>query len=434
MVTSIDAAPPTPGPPSPPRRRSFLRSFREAPRLLKLSFGLCVCAALLLFAELVSWVVLELRFGGRPHDPLAQDISGYRVFKQTDDYSFRVLISARDGEALRSDPYGLIGSRAHSLDKPPGTLRVIVTGGSALAGAGQTPGLGYEAIHVYPGGIYAWSSSIAGRLEAHLGAALPQRRVEVINAGYNQKCLHQSLLHYLEVLSRFEPDYVVSMDGYNDLALMVEDDPYEAWETRFHEPFLEVHNRVHHDSSSYLRALIGGLVRTYLLSAPTVVGPPRNPAGVSVEEAPSTAGTDPAGDYWAAERERILAGVERRWLRIARHFHAVCAADDVRLMLVMQPILGRSQNKTLSERERRLDTVQPLGWRGRFLLEDVSVLLAGLARERGGLYLDLGAGFGKLGAEVEAYTDYCHLTPEGNDFAARCMADAILADLLQRGR
>lgn len=419
---------------SRPPRRPLRRSFREAHPVLKLSFGLCLCLGLLLIAEALSFVVLHLRFGGRPHDRLAQDVSGYRVFKQTSDFPFRALIAAEQGESLTSDALGLLSASEYSREKPQGTLRVIVTGGSALAGAGQTPGLGYEAVHAYPTGTYAWGRSIAGRLEARLTAALPGRRVEVISAGYNQKCLHQSLLHYLELLHRLEPDYVVSMDGYNDLALMVEEDPYLAWESRFQEPFLEVHERVHHDDSSYLRALIGGLVRTYLISSPTRVGPTRNPAGIGVGGPPSQTGAETDAEYWRREGERILAGVRRNWLGIARHFHAACAADGVRLMLVMQPILGRSENKALSEREQRLALVQPLGWRGQYFLAGVSGLLAELARERGGLYVDMGAELRSVGSEVEVYTDYCHLTPEGNELVARSMADAILADLQQRGR
>jgi lysophospholipase L1-like esterase len=42
-------------------------------------------------------------------------------------------------------------------------------------------------------------------------------------------------------------------------------------------------------------------------------------------------------------------------------------------------------------------------------------------------YVDMNAEIAGLGPEVEFYTDYCHLTPEGNQRVAEVLARKILA-------
>jgi hypothetical protein len=245
------------------RRPSFRAAFRQAPWLLRLAFSICVGLLSLLLLEGMSWVVLEARFGGKPQPRFLKELSGFQVFDHTPDYTLGPLIDPAPGEPpLKTDAQGLISDDPVVLPKPAGTLRVILTGGSTAAGCGQLKGRGYEDVRSYPAGIYAWSGSLAGRLERALQAAFPERQVQVVNAAYYQKTFHQSLVHYLTVLSRLEPDLVLSVDGYNDHELFLSD-PYEQLEARWLGPYADLHHQTHRDLRSNTRALLEGALRTY---------------------------------------------------------------------------------------------------------------------------------------------------------------------------
>jgi lysophospholipase L1-like esterase len=58
------------------------------------------------------------------------------------------------------------------------------------------------------------------------------------------------------------------------------------------------------------------------------------------------------------------------------------------------------------------------------------------AKDFGVEYIDLNAKIATLGSEVEFYTDYCHLTPEGNRRVAEILGRTILArnPVKSRGR
>jgi len=87
-----------------------------------------------------------------------------------------------------------------TIEKPPGTLRVICVGGSTTFGAGI---LGDE--NTYP-----------ARLEEHLARALPDRRVEVWNAGVPGYTTAEDVIYLGLRLIDFHPDLIVLYEGYND--------------------------------------------------------------------------------------------------------------------------------------------------------------------------------------------------------------------------
>ncbi|MBI5240718.1 MAG: SGNH/GDSL hydrolase family protein [Elusimicrobia bacterium] len=91
------------------------------------------------------------------------------------------------------------------LRKPPGTLRVLVLGGSAMFGVGAQDG------HTAP-----------DHLERILNADPRTRppgitRIEVLNAAQGWYGSTQELVHFVTDLWRYEPDIVLVVDGYNDI-------------------------------------------------------------------------------------------------------------------------------------------------------------------------------------------------------------------------
>jgi hypothetical protein len=49
-------------------------------------------------------------------------------------------------------------------------------------------------------------------------------------------------------------------------------------------------------------------------------------------------------------------------------------------------------------------------------------------------YIDLGKATASLGEDFQLYTDYCHLTLEGNQFVAEQMGEFVLRKLVARGQ
>jgi len=87
-----------------------------------------------------------------------------------------------------------------SASKPAGTYRVVCVGGSTTFGAGI---LGDE--NTWP-----------ARLEARLSSALPDRRIEVWNAGVPGYTTAENVIYLTLRLIDFHPDMVVLYEGYND--------------------------------------------------------------------------------------------------------------------------------------------------------------------------------------------------------------------------
>lgn len=92
----------------------------------------------------------------------------------------------------------------YAIPKPPGVFRVIVLGGSTVAG----------------GGAESPADTLPARLAPVLAAAAGGRRpVEVINAGVSGYDAARELLYLLTELVAYQPDLVVVYDGGNELFL-----------------------------------------------------------------------------------------------------------------------------------------------------------------------------------------------------------------------
>jgi hypothetical protein len=110
---------------------------------------------------------------------------------------------------VRFNEHGL-HDRERSLEKPPGTYRILLLGDSMTAATHVPEGRGFPAL-----------------LEQRLSeAAEPGRRVEVVNAGVDGYGQAQELLMYRELARRFEPDLVLAgIFLGNDLA---DNSPYSG--------------------------------------------------------------------------------------------------------------------------------------------------------------------------------------------------------------
>ena len=293
--------------------------------------------------------------------------------------------------------------------------------------------------------------------EAKLRARLEQDRrfagrtirlIKLGRGGYKQP--QQALfLVYLLALG-FEPEIVVNIDGFNEVALgnnnaihgthpifpslphwghlamdVANDD--EALDLVL---LLRTNQRELKERA--VRALERGEARSAILGR-------RALAGIRELERERVALVEQYTAHLAsANRDSVLRGPTevlemnrpawscvRAWMRSSEAMHAMCAARGIHFVHVLQPTLHDEGSKPASEEELRVGAIDP-NWKagvvdGYPLLRKASARL----QAQGIAFLDASSLF--VGVEKTLYFDACHFGQEGNDM----LADAIATTLLR---
>ena len=386
---------------------------------------LAVSVAMLLTIELCAYLVVVATGHSalRYRYPYNRIVSGYTVFRNTPDFDTRSSTIKTDPQQpdVRFDAQGFIAADSVRLEKTDDTLRIFVVGGSTAIGAGQNQR--YHAVHSYPDGIYSYPDSIAGRLQVFLEQKLPGRKIEVVTAATYRRRFHQSVMHYMESLSRYAPDYVVNIDGQNDVPSFASGTPFADVEGQMlpaQIALLDEPSWLNHLSTYYVLSKAWDRLqvqRTATMALPDAASPPLR------------------SDY-QSRRERYVRHAQR-FLQIVDHYLAVLKSDQTQCVFVLQPLLYRqSVDSTLTDRERRLAEV-PLPdeeWLIlRYFFDDyLSDALRKRLERQGAIYIDMGQSVADRAASTETFTDYCHLTVDGNQFVGETIGRAIVQDLQTR--
>jgi lysophospholipase L1-like esterase len=395
---------------------------------------------LLLFGIIELAAYFAVRVPGF-YEEYNRKVSGYTVFQNNPKHPLKTQKSNPDDPDVVVDDNGFISAEPLLLEKPAGTVRIFLMGGSAAFGADQNSN--YRDIYEYPFGIYTFPDSIAGQLQAYLEELQPGTRFEVVTAAAFTRAYHQSVLYYLEAVSRFSPDWVISMDGFNDVTHLVSGTPYGDRATEL-QYYIDLQNTASCTTS--------GLPNTYCLlqgiHGRLMIELTRGQR----RELPAYASDFDLDRYTRAhylERKPRFEASAARFVQILKHELGIMRADGVNFMFVLQPMLHRQDwNKDLSERETSfargvapplysvrdsseltepeefIDAILLL----KFFFDDyLSPLLAREVAEAGYHYLDMNQALQKVPASTEFYTDYCHMTVEGNRLIASGIGDTILA-------
>jgi len=116
-----------------------------------------------------------------------------------------------DTRGVRHNAQGFRRSEDVPREKPPGTYRVFLMGGSTAYGLG---GLWPHVQEDYA--VLDNSETIDAYLESILQVALPNLRVEVINAAITSTWTHHSLIYINQTILGYDPDMILFLDGFND--------------------------------------------------------------------------------------------------------------------------------------------------------------------------------------------------------------------------
>ncbi len=339
--------------------------------------GLALASALLALAEALSRAgdarsaAGPLPYPPKRHAPylLSENAPGYR------------------GEGIEVDERGF-RSRPFADRKPRGAFRVFLLGASTAVGYG----------------IRSNAETITGHLLRGLESRYPDRAFEVVNAAVSGYTSTQELILLHTKVLRWEPDFVIVLDGRNDFYFSA----MPWWRPHGNDDADAVASLVGEATHSPLLPL---LRRSSLLRRLGLVpGPGRDPAAGEAR-----------GEGWHRPEAVDL------WGRNLRYMHEVARAEGVRTFFLLQPSLTHT-DKRLTEEERGL--LRDLDRNPKVYVKEYARLSAALfdeaARRLEGLRaagveaLDCRAVFGEETGTV--FTDECHLNPLG----ARHVADRLL--------
>lgn len=122
--------------------------------------------------------------------------------------------------------------QVHMPQKKPNDYWVFLFGGSAMEGTGSNKD--GEWLDIAGVIDYKPEETIAGFLEKKLQEKMPSKNVRVFNAANSGFALWQSMERYKQLAGKYQMDWVISMDGENEPAVLksgqtVEDHIRERW-------------------------------------------------------------------------------------------------------------------------------------------------------------------------------------------------------------
>jgi lysophospholipase L1-like esterase len=307
---------------------------------------------------------------------------------------------ARLGHALvrDNDYFGWIHVGAHGfrgrdtidLRKPPGTLRVIVDGGSTTFDTFVS-----SDEHAWPARLQQWLNQLA-----------PERNIEVVNAGVPGYRVRDNLIRLLGELADYQPDLLIQLQGHNDLYAALATptcDQMTAEKTPGAMPIITPWQHWFEQHSLLYNKLIGKLQ-----AIPRIRRQRAQP-------------TSPLRSF----SDRLDCGA-RRFDRDIRAYLSVASALDVPVVLIEPVHVGADQNEPgiLEMWRNALPGVAPdtviEGYRR------YADLLQRAALEGSSIFIST-QGFGLRGERWYYEGDPIHFNDAGADRMAECVARALLA-------
>jgi lysophospholipase L1-like esterase len=381
------------------------------PSLVKfLRVALSVVVFLMLFAGLEGAARIHqyYKMGGLPTYKPRHLVDFYRFYRVNPDYR---------SATVRVNTTGFRNDHEVAREKPRGTVRIIMMGGSTVWGEDSGP----------PSPVKIDNrETIAAHLQRILNARAKARgvpvHVEVLNAGVVGYRLFQSLNYFIQYIARFNPDLVIAMDGHNDLdALQMGVDFYHhrneplvaravnaptfldllRWAIKFAE-----------DHSVFVRKVYDSL------------GQMANRWGLDRERRNVT-----MRQVTEAEIEEFLHEYEAT----VRRFDASVRIAGARVLFSLQPELRGERQKRLTPEETTLNQYwSRYAWLHTEARDRLLARMQEVARSYGVWFEDVSDVFKAEPAQV--YIDYAHLSNRGAEVMAQRLADLTESLVLQINR
>ncbi|MCU1330388.1 MAG: hypothetical protein JWN34_5758 [Bryobacterales bacterium] len=336
---------------------------------------------------------------------------------------------------IEHNAQGFRRSSAVSLEKSANTVRIFVMGGSAAYGAeGQYRDLDPDWKKLYNKDL------IDAYLERKLQQRHPERQWEVINGAVSEFRMHQEqVLLYAQIL-QYHPDLVIFMDGHNDMSgfMGVETSPYNPYLSTPHEAEFETMTKPHslrslfYINSMWLRSNSAFFDLLYRKSLdrlqPDSYGPgvdPNEHVTSPVRQADLT-----ASDQVSANRSLSRVGY---YLLAVERLRTALELEHIPSVFSLQPELLTTSKKLTSTEIAFADHTRQISRRRlTYLWENLRPAIvremAEAASRQNFTFVDLNNIFDSVTEKV--FTDYCHLTPKGNEQIAEKLLTSIEPSLI----
>ncbi len=383
----------------------------QLPRWKRWLFGFVLLSLVLGVLQLGAYAYLRA-FQGYDGRHLTQfEFDPYKNILPTRNYV--------DTRGIEHNSVGFRRSTEVSRVKPPGTIRVFLMGASAGYG------LGGLWPHIEPNfRVIPNDKTIDAYLERRLAAAFPNSRVEVINAAITSTWTHHNLIYLVQTVLGYDPDLVLFLDGFNDF--------YKT--NPNHDQFANysynlTSRTIEGEPTLYSLATMNGwwLFRKFALAH--VAGRAARELKVMV--------TRGGADRTPVNPQQMFADLQQVFPRNAgamREYAGVILENrGIGAVFMLQPMLILERNRamaaTATPMERRLFEFNVSSYLPNY---ETFIKLAApwiaehqraMALRVGGTFLDLTTAFANVPGQV--YTDYCHLTPAGNDAVAKVIGEHI---------
>lgn len=284
-----------------------------------------------------------------------------------------------------------------SPDKPAGTLRVIVLGGSTLVGMGQS----------------SPDKHIPAVLESLLREAHPDKTIEVVNGAFYTHTAAQEMAALATKLIVFQPDLILAFDGYNEFVTAYHFPDMPPFWTVPHEQMYRTYNRVQTFKGNV--AQLGFLLskRFYCLALLRAVRYNRRYLAVASTPKEQALDTKP---YDRALDEYLV--MHKNMLGIAR-------AHGVPVILAAQPNLFHRKPLSDEEKEiyKRWDTSKPrYAEASAYFFPELDRRYAAFVKERSSKDVRL-LNMTRMFDDVKEtlYADSCHYNDRGAELVARAL-------------
>lgn len=316
-----------------------------------------------------------------------------------------------------------------SEDKPDGSFRIFMLGGSTLYG------LGTSGSQAYPEHRSLLNDeTIPYFLEASLNESFSKSHenldIEVINAGVTAYHTFQEFLYLYETLYEYDPDLVVFLDGHNDFYNVgvknpITDYGYSSFNMvrslNERHPFTSFHLGMRYlGDHSYFFRLIEKTAQTL---------------SERYEARPYNIGGDPASlerDFTQEMIQSAKTGFLRNYTLVA----TLADYHDFDFHVFLQPEVVFEDLASLSEHDQLIAKITRENYpEGREqIMVETRKHLPGLFAEHGIPFTDIGEIADALQKDDMLYVDYTHLTPRGSALVADRMLSVVEAKVRDRLR
>ena len=309
-----------------------------------------------------------------------------------------------------------------SLATPNDTVRIFIIGGSTAFGSN---GL-YPQVDVKP--LY-YEDTIDYQLQALLESRHHGRRFEVINAAVSEYRLFQEMTLFREKLVNYRPQLVIFLDGHNDISFLTEgsvhsNEPAPHWKNRH---FVRGERALNESGILgplyYLDIYLGrasylyyGLTVLHQRLHEAIAGYIPTVQGIWGENIFRPADEEVLRQKYAAQLKELDEALPT-YLELVNDLKASAAARRVKIVYALQPQIVVEESLRLSDKDRQIQDIAfqhqrdlgTISWR--YVTPKIAAELAKL-NDQNFHFINL-VNIAERDSK-DLYTDYCHLTVEGN--------------------